>query len=91
MSKNTGVRMTEGPLYLYDHFVLIGIMDAVNAHYKTIRDSHYWLSRDTAHIYSTAEDIGWGCGYRNAQMIFSCLLDDPVYADHIKSGRTYCS
>jgi len=67
-------------------YIYLGIVKAVDAHYKTIRDSRCWLSRDTAHIYSTVEDLGWGCGYRNAQMMISCLLDDPVYADNVMSG-----
>ena len=66
---------------------IIGIIKAVNDHYQRIRDCRCWLSRDTAHIYSTAEDIGWGCGYRNTQMLISCLLDDPVYASNVMSGK----
>jgi len=70
-----------------NNIFLTGIVKAVDTHYKTITDSRYWLSRDTAHIYSTAEDLGWGCGYRNTQMMISCLLDDPIYIDNVISGK----
>lgn len=37
------------------------------------------LSAPTSHISSTPSDFGWGCGYRNMQMMFSSLLDLEPY------------
>ena len=37
------------------------------------------LSAATSHICSTPADFGWGCGYRNIQMLFSSLLQLEPY------------
>lgn len=34
---------------------------------------HVWLSADTDHYCSSEGDKGWGCGYRNFQMLLSSL------------------
>ena len=70
-----------------------GIIKAINDYYGSIKGRRYWLSQDTAHVHSTVEDLGWGCGYRNIQMMISCLLAHPLYSDLVMSGeRTYmCS
>lgn len=38
-----------------------------------------WLAIDTDHYASTVGDAGWGCGYRNLQMLVSALLRIDVY------------
>ncbi|XP_031554362.1 zinc finger-containing ubiquitin peptidase 1-like [Actinia tenebrosa] len=38
-----------------------------------------WSSSDTDHYASTVGDAGWGCGYRNLQMLISALLRIDVY------------
>ncbi|KAJ7394257.1 hypothetical protein OS493_000059 [Desmophyllum pertusum] len=38
-----------------------------------------WLAIDTDHYASTVGDAGWGCGYRNLQMLFSALLRVDIY------------
>ncbi|GAA97229.1 hypothetical protein E5Q_03905 [Mixia osmundae IAM 14324] len=35
------------------------------------------------HIRSHACDLGWGCGFRNAQMLLSCIRDLPPYREHL--------
>ncbi|KAI5477864.1 zinc finger with UFM1-specific peptidase domain protein [Pseudohyphozyma bogoriensis] len=41
--------------------------------------------RDVEHVGTKLGDFGWGCGYRNAQMIYSSLLHMPCYA-HLPSS-----
>ncbi|XP_030580558.1 zinc finger-containing ubiquitin peptidase 1 isoform X2 [Archocentrus centrarchus] len=52
-----------------------GVIGALCNYYQTEgRDvAHVWLSADTDHYCSSAGDKGWGCGYRNFQMLFSAL------------------
>lgn len=38
-----------------------------------------WLALDTDHYASTVGDAGWGCGYRNLQMLISALLKMDTY------------
>ena len=37
----------------------------------------------TDHISVGAGDQGWGCGYRNTQMLMSALLQDPVFNESL--------
>ena len=67
-----------------------GIMKAVGDSYGSIKGCRCWLSQETAHIHSTVEDLGWGCGYRNIQMMISCLLTHPLYSDNVMSGKMSC-
>ncbi|XP_063055692.1 zinc finger-containing ubiquitin peptidase 1 [Engraulis encrasicolus] len=62
-TRTTGVMQT-----LYDHFQ------------REPRDTaHVWLSADPDHYSSSEGDKGWGCGYRNFQMLLSSLLKMPPY------------
>ncbi|XP_034553994.1 zinc finger-containing ubiquitin peptidase 1 [Notolabrus celidotus] len=59
-----------------------GVIRALYEFYQTdCRDCiHVWLSADTDHFCSSAGDKGWGCGYRNLQMILSSLHGVDTYA-----------
>ncbi|XP_059195964.1 zinc finger-containing ubiquitin peptidase 1 isoform X2 [Centropristis striata] len=59
-----------------------GVVRALYEYYQTeCRDSvHVWLSAETDHYCSSAGDKGWGCGYRNLQMLLSSLHTIDVYA-----------
>uniref|UniRef100_UPI0037E87BA8 zinc finger-containing ubiquitin peptidase 1 n=1 Tax=Semicossyphus pulcher TaxID=241346 RepID=UPI0037E87BA8 len=59
-----------------------GVIRALYEYYQTdCRDCvHVWLSADTDHFCSSAGDKGWGCGYRNFQMILSSLHRIDAYA-----------
>ncbi|XP_066923097.1 zinc finger-containing ubiquitin peptidase 1-like [Clytia hemisphaerica] len=46
--------------------------------------SQVHLSSDTNHYAADVSDNGWGCGYRNTQMLLSSLLLNPLYKDHIE-------
>lgn len=36
------------------------------------------------HYGSNSQDIGWGCGYRNTQMLLSCLVHRDDYKKHLQ-------
>ncbi|XP_062278222.1 zinc finger-containing ubiquitin peptidase 1 [Scomber scombrus] len=58
-----------------------GLVRALYEYYQTeCRDCvHVWLSTDTDHFSSSAGDKGWGCGYRNLQMLLSSLHRIETY------------
>lgn len=53
-----------------------GVLKALSEYYQTEGKDcvHVWLSADTDHYCSSDGDKGWGCGYRNFQMLLSALL-----------------
>ncbi|XP_070767459.1 zinc finger-containing ubiquitin peptidase 1 isoform X2 [Enoplosus armatus] len=59
-----------------------GVVRALREYYQNeCRDCvHVWLSADTDHYCSSAGDNGWGCGYRNFQMLLSSLHGIDSYA-----------
>ncbi|XP_070691376.1 zinc finger-containing ubiquitin peptidase 1 isoform X2 [Pempheris klunzingeri] len=63
-----------------------GVLRALYEYYQTeCRDCvHVWLSADTDHYCSSAGDRGWGCGYRNFQMLLSSLHRIDTYAPHLQ-------
>ncbi|TRY55131.1 hypothetical protein DNTS_033240 [Danionella cerebrum] len=52
-----------------------GIMEALVGYYQREVSScaHVWLCAETDHYFSSEGDRGWGCGYRNFQMLLSSL------------------
>ena len=74
-------------VYVLNEIKNIGIIRAVRDYYGGIKGCRCWLSQETTHIHSTVEDLGWGCGYRNIQMMISCLLMHPLYSDHVMSSK----
>uniref|UniRef100_UPI00358E1950 zinc finger-containing ubiquitin peptidase 1 isoform X2 n=1 Tax=Myxine glutinosa TaxID=7769 RepID=UPI00358E1950 len=54
-----------------------GLMAAINHAYE--QDHHpaglraSWIAAETSHYRAGPGDVGWGCGYRNLQMLLSCL------------------
>lgn len=59
-----------------------GVVRALHEYYQT-QDAdcvHVWLSADTDHFCSSVGDKGWGCGYRNFQMLLSSLHRLETYA-----------
>ncbi|ETE63552.1 Zinc finger with UFM1-specific peptidase domain protein [Ophiophagus hannah] len=45
---------------------------------------HVWLSTGVDHFHCSLGDKGWGCGYRNFQILFSSLLRNNSYKDCLK-------
>lgn len=65
---------------------LSGVIEALCKYYqnenKDVR--HVWLSTGVDHFHSSLGDRGWGCGYRNFQMILSSLLQNSLYNDCLR-------
>ena len=64
----------------------LGIIEALHRYYQnTATDVRcVWLSTVVDHFHSSFGDKGWGCGYRNFQMLLSSLLQNDVYGDCLK-------
>ncbi|XP_043919594.1 zinc finger-containing ubiquitin peptidase 1 [Protopterus annectens] len=45
---------------------------------------YVWLSCETDHFHASVGDKGWGCGYRNFQMMLSSLSRLDAYKDCLK-------
>ncbi|XP_061631384.1 zinc finger-containing ubiquitin peptidase 1 isoform X2 [Phyllopteryx taeniolatus] len=65
-----------------------GVIGALCQYYQTeCRDCvHVWLSADTDHYCSSLGDKGWGCGYRNFQMLLSSLFRLDTYASSFQDN-----
>uniref|UniRef100_A0A3P9JVM8 Zinc finger-containing ubiquitin peptidase 1 n=1 Tax=Oryzias latipes TaxID=8090 RepID=A0A3P9JVM8_ORYLA len=63
-----------------------GAVDALTEYYRTpaCDCSHVWLCSDTDHFGASAGDKGWGCGYRNFQMLLSSLHRTEPYASSLQ-------
>ncbi|CAL8287286.1 unnamed protein product [Merluccius merluccius] len=48
---------------------------------------HVWLSAETDHYNSSEGDGGWGCGYRNLQMLLSALQRIQTFTDCLPEGE----
>lgn len=48
---------------------------------------HTWLCTSLDHYGSTYGDKGWGCGYRNIQMMLSSLVHSTKYSHRLFNGR----
>ncbi|XP_040522593.1 zinc finger-containing ubiquitin peptidase 1 [Gallus gallus] len=63
-----------------------GITEALCKYYqnenKDVR--RVWLSAGVDHFHSSLGDKGWGCGYRNFQMLLSSLLQNSLYNDCLR-------
>lgn len=69
-----------------------GIIEALHRYYQnTATDVRcVWLSTAVDHFHSSFGDKGWGCGYRNFQMLLSSLLQNDVYGDCLKGMSIPC-
>ncbi|XP_024136966.1 zinc finger-containing ubiquitin peptidase 1 isoform X2 [Oryzias melastigma] len=63
-----------------------GAVEALTEFYQTkVRDCvHVWLCADTDHFGASTGDKGWGCGYRNFQMLLSSLHRTEPYASSLQ-------
>lgn len=50
---------------------------------------HTWLCTTVDHYASTYGDKGWGCGYRNIQMMLSSLVHSTTYSNRLFSGKLF--
>ncbi|XP_041109152.1 zinc finger-containing ubiquitin peptidase 1 isoform X3 [Polyodon spathula] len=69
-----------------------GVIGALYGYYQRDgRDvAHVWLCAETDHFHSGGGDKGWGCGYRNFQMLVSSLLKMDQYKDCFKDKTVPC-
>ncbi|XP_071662708.1 zinc finger-containing ubiquitin peptidase 1 isoform X1 [Patagioenas fasciata] len=67
-----------------------GVIEALCKYYqndnKDVR--RVWLSTGVDHFHSSVGDRGWGCGYRNFQMLLSSLLQNSLYNDCLRARLT---
>ncbi|XP_067402733.1 zinc finger-containing ubiquitin peptidase 1 isoform X2 [Emydura macquarii macquarii] len=63
-----------------------GVIEALCRYYQNeIKDvRRVWLSTGVDHFHSSLGDRGWGCGYRNFQMLLSSLLRNDLYNDCLR-------
>ncbi|XP_053237724.1 zinc finger-containing ubiquitin peptidase 1 [Podarcis raffonei] len=47
-----------------------------------------WLSTGVDHFHCSLGDRGWGCGYRNFQMLLSSLLRNSTYEECLKDNSS---
>ncbi|XP_004614062.2 zinc finger-containing ubiquitin peptidase 1 [Sorex araneus] len=69
-----------------------GIIEALYRYYQNAATDvrRVWLSAVVDHFHSSFGDKGWGCGYRNFQMLLSSLLQNDTYADCLKGMSVPC-
>lgn len=72
------------------HSCTKGILGRLKAYYKSCTNSpvcRVWLCSPCDHFAASYGDKGWGCGYRNLQMLLSCLAQNPTYEQVLFNGR----
>ncbi|KAM6893372.1 zinc finger-containing ubiquitin peptidase 1 [Xenentodon cancila] len=69
-----------------------GVVKALQDYYRThaMDCVHVWLTADTDHYSSSGGDKGWGCGYRNFQMLLSSLRNIDPYSTHLQGTAVPC-
>nr|XP_056712194.1 zinc finger-containing ubiquitin peptidase 1 [Euleptes europaea] len=69
-----------------------GIIEVLSRYYHTkcTDIKRVWLSAGVDHFHCSFRDKGWGCGYRNFQMILSSLLRNSTYQDCLKDLSIPC-
>ncbi|XP_055118223.2 zinc finger-containing ubiquitin peptidase 1 isoform X1 [Symphalangus syndactylus] len=69
-----------------------GIIEALHRYYQNAATDvrRVWLSSVVDHFHSSLGDKGWGCGYRNFQMLLSSLLQNDAYDDCLKGMSIPC-
>nr|XP_035152451.1 zinc finger-containing ubiquitin peptidase 1 isoform X3 [Callithrix jacchus] len=69
-----------------------GIIEALHRYYQNAATDvrRVWLSSVVDHFHSSLGDKGWGCGYRNFQMLLSSLLQNDAYNDCLKGMSIPC-
>lgn len=69
-----------------------GIIEALYRYYQNAAPDvrRVWLSAVLDHFHSSFGDKGWGCGYRNFQMLLSSLLQNDAYDDCLKGMSIPC-
>ncbi|KAM4043300.1 zinc finger-containing ubiquitin peptidase 1 isoform 2-T3 [Anomaloglossus baeobatrachus] len=66
-----------------------GVMEALHRYYSTAGPEVHrvWLCSPLDHLSSSGGDKGWGCGFRNFQMLFSSVFLSDTYKDFLPDNR----
>ncbi|KAF2987186.1 hypothetical protein EK904_012122 [Melospiza melodia maxima] len=66
-----------------------GVIEALCKYYQSENKDvrRVWLSAGVDHFHSSLGDRGWGCGYRNFQMLLSSLLQNSFYNDCLRDNE----
>ncbi|XP_075410745.1 zinc finger-containing ubiquitin peptidase 1 [Tenrec ecaudatus] len=69
-----------------------GIIEALQRYYQNAAAEvrQVWLSAGVDHFHSSLGDKGWGCGYRNFQMLLSSLLQNDAFDDCLRGMSIPC-
>ncbi|KAM4772167.1 zinc finger-containing ubiquitin peptidase 1 [Rhinophrynus dorsalis] len=67
-----------------------GILEVLHTYYQSAAPevTRVWLCSQLDHFSNSPGDKGWGCGFRNFQMIFSSLLQNYIYKNDLKDYRS---
>ncbi|MEE6476097.1 hypothetical protein FKM82_010973 [Ascaphus truei] len=67
-----------------------GVMEALCRYYHNAGSevSRVWLCSQLDHFSASLGDKGWGCGFRNFQMLLSSLLLNDAYKDCLQDFRS---
>lgn len=68
--------------------VCAGVVRTLSKYYQAEDTDCFrvWLSADVDHFGSSVGDKGWGCGYRNFQMLLSALHRIETYASVLQGN-----
>ena len=70
-------------------FAVLGVIEKLRAYYNSTKNSltSVLLCNACTHYSVSYGDRGWGCGYRNIQMLLSTLSKNARYQESIFSGK----
>jgi hypothetical protein len=69
-------------------FFVPGVVQRLQEYYRTPTHgvAKAWLCTVVDHYAGSYGDKGWGCGYRNFQMLLSSLMTEPTYNKVLFNG-----
>lgn len=68
--------------------VFLDILERIRKYEDQLSNvSNCWLCTDIVHYAASYGDKGWGCGYRNFQMLLSSLATNPTYCKILFNGK----
>ncbi|KAJ1152308.1 hypothetical protein NDU88_005083 [Pleurodeles waltl] len=69
-----------------------GVLHVLSRYYQNCGQDvkRVWLCSPLDHFYNSLGDRGWGCGYRNFQMLLSSLLKNALFEDSLKEMQVPC-
>ena len=83
---------SHNPMYnknIFLYVILTGIMEMLQSYYSKPNKlvAIQYVAAATDHYSGSQADRGWGCGYRNFQMLLSCLLRRDEYKQVVFNGK----